>query len=93
MQNFLIRFAAETAILNSDTDVRGVIILVVNIFSVLIGIAGIIGIVWVGIQYMTAGGSEEKTRKAKRRLFEIILGLALYAASYAILNWLLPNFN
>lgn len=93
MQNFLIRFAAETAILDSNKGIQGVIMLVVNILSVLIGIVGVIGIVYVGIQYMTAGGNEEKTRKAKRRLFEIIIGLAAYAAGYAFLSWLLPNFN
>lgn len=93
MQDFLIRFAAETAILDGDKGIQGVIMLVVNILSVLIGVVGVIGIVVVGIQYMTAGGSEEKTRKAKRRLFEIIIGLAAYAAGYALLSWLLPNFN
>ena len=97
MQDFLIRFAAETAILHDNNgnslDIQGVIMLVVNILSVLIGVVGVIGIVVVGIQYMTAGGNEEKTRKAKRRLFEIVIGLAAYAAGYALLSWLLPNFN
>lgn len=68
-----------------------VIKLVVNIFSILVGIAGIIGIVVVGIQYITAGGNEEQTRKAKRRLFEIIIGLVAYAAVYALAQWLLPS--
>ena len=58
-----------------------------------VGILGVLGITIVGIQYLTAGGNEEKTRKAKRRLFEIVLGLAVYVAIYAILQWLLPGFN
>lgn len=93
MQDFLIRFAAETAILDGDKGIQGVIMLIINILSVLIGIVGVIGIVYMGVQYMTAGGNEEKTRKAKRRLFEIVIGLAAYAAGYALLSWLLPNFN
>lgn len=93
MQNFLIKFAAETAILNGDQGIKGVIELVVNILSVLVGVVGIIGIVIVGIQYMTAGGNEEKTRKAKRRLFEIVIGMVAYALIAVALNWLLPNFN
>ena len=64
-----------------------------NIVSILIGIAGIIGIVIVGIQYLTAGGNEEQTRKAKRRLYEIIIGIAMYALIYALLSWLLPGFD
>lgn len=93
MQDFLIRFAAETAILDGNQGIEGVIRLVIDIFSILIGIVGVIGIVVVGVQYMTAGGNEEKTRKAKRRLFEIVIGLAAYAAGYALLSWLLPNFT
>ena len=73
--------------------IKCVVILVVNILSVLVGIVGIIGIVIVGIQYLTAGGNEEQTRKAKRRLFEIVIGLMAYAVMAAFLNWLLPGFN
>ena len=70
-----------------------VIRLVINILSVLVGILGVIGIVVVGLQYLTAGGNEEQTRKAKRRLFEIIIGIAAYIALASILNWLLPTFS
>lgn len=93
MQYFLTKFAAETAILDGSQGIKGVIVFVVNILSVLVGVVGIIGIVIVGIQYMTAGGNEEKTRKAKRRLFEIVIGMVAYALIAVVLNWLLPNFN
>ena len=58
-----------------------------------IGILGVVGITIVGIQYLTAGGNEEKTRKAKRRLYEIVIGLVAYVLIYAFLQWLLPNFD
>ena len=96
-------FGAEAAILTkcaaegeNSQNGQGIICVigvVVDILSVLVGVAGVIGIVYVGIQYMTAGGNEEKTRKAKRRLFEIVIGVAAYAAGYALLKWLLPGFN
>lgn len=70
-----------------------VVKLVVNIMSVLVGVVGIIGIVIVGIQYLTAGGNEDQTRKAKRRLFEIIIGLVAYAFIYAIAQWILPTLG
>lgn len=66
---------------------------VVNIMSVGVGILGVIGITVVGVQYLTAGGNEEKTRTAKRRIFEIVIGLVAYAAAYALLYWLLPGFS
>ena len=66
---------------------------VVNIMTVGVGVLGIIGITIVGIQYLTAGGSEEKTRTAKRRMFEIIIGLVAYVVAYSLLVWLIPDFN
>lgn len=72
--------------------IKCVVKLVANIMSVIIGIAGIIGIVVVGIQYLTAGGNEEQTRKAKRRLLEIVIGVGVYALAYSLLNWLLPGY-
>lgn len=65
----------------------------VDILSVGVGVLAFIGISVSGIQYLTAGGSEEKTRKAKRRMLEIVIGLALYAIIYAIRKWLLPSFG
>lgn len=77
---------------NGDSVIE-ILNLVVNIMSIGIGILGVIGITIVGIQYLTAGGSEEKTRKAKRRMFEIVLGLVAYVVIYALLKWLLPEFG
>lgn len=66
---------------------------VVDVMTVGIGVLGVLGITIVGIQYLTAGGSEEKTRKAKRRMFEIIIGLVAYVLIYALLKWLVPGFK
>lgn len=70
-----------------------IIALVVNILTVGIGVVGTIGIVISGLQYLTAGGNEEQTRKAKRRIFEIVIGFAAYAVIYLALYFLLPNFS
>ena len=91
--------AVDAAILKGVCECGGgestkeVLKLVVDIMSVLIGILGVIGITITGVQYLTAGGSEEKTRKAKRRMLEIVIGLAAYAVLYALLTWLLPGFD
>ena len=92
-------YAAEcnTVLIPCDESGKGSIYnlveLIINIASVAAGVLAAIGITVVGIQYLTAGGNEEKTRKAKRRMLEIVIGLAVYAVFAAILNWLLPNFN
>lgn len=78
----------------SDSNgIQCILVLVVEIMSVGVGILGVIGISVSGIQYLTAGGNEEQTRKAKRRIFEIVIGIAAYVVIYALLKWLLPSFN
>ena len=84
----------ETNLIQCDENedpVCHILELIVEIMSIGIGILGVIGIVVSGIQYLTAGGNEEKTRKSKRRLFELVIGLALFAALAAVVNWLNPG--
>lgn len=100
--NGVTTFGAQAAILtgcaseeDSGSNGAGVICilnLVIEIMTIGIGILGVLGITIVGIQYLTAGGSEEKTRKAKRRMFEIMIGLLAYVVIYGLLKWLLPGF-
>ena len=81
----------ETSIIEckeGEDGIEHILDLVIEIMSIGVGILGVVGITIVGIQYLTAGGSEEKTRKAKRRLVEILIGLALYAVMAALLTWL-----
>ena len=76
-----------------DEGINHVLNLVVDIMTIGIGVLGVLGITIVGIQYLTAGGNEEQTRKAKRRMYEIVIGLVAYVLVYALLNWLIPNFQ
>lgn len=80
----------ETAILECDSGdgVKHILRLVVDIMTMGVGILGVLGITIVGIQYLTAGGSEEKTRKAKQRILEIVIGVALFVALAAIIKFL-----
>ena len=67
--------------------------LVMTILTAGIGIAAVIGIAISGIIYLTAKGDVAKTTKAKRRIYEIVIGLAVYAVIWALLTFLLPEFN
>ena len=75
------------------SDIMRILNLIVSIMTIGVGILGVLGITVVGIQYLTAGGNEEQTRKAKRRLFEIVIGLVAYVLIYALLSWLVPDFH
>ena len=83
----------DTLIISCADDESGIghiLSLIINIASIGVGILAVIGITIVGIQYLTAGGNEEQTRKAKRRMFEIIIGIIVYVLIGALLQWLLP---
>lgn len=67
--------------------------LVMTIMTIGIGVLAVISISLAGITYATAGGNVAKTTKAKRRIYETIIGLVAYAAIFAILTFLLPEFN
>lgn len=67
------------------------IILTVMTFGV--GIAGTIGIVIAGIQYSTAKDNDQQIAKAKMRIFQIVIGMVIWATLYTALKWLLPGFN
>ena len=64
---------------------------VVDILSMGVVIVGVIGVTIAGTTYLTAKDSEEKTRKAKNRIFEIVIGLVAYAVLYVGVQWLLPG--
>ena len=77
----------------SGSSVWSILRLVVEIMSIGVGILGVVGITVVGVQYLTAGGSEEKATKAKRRMYEIVIGLAAYAVLSGVIMWLMPSFT
>ena len=73
--------------------VKDLLMIIVDIMTVGVGILGVVGVVIVGIQYLTASGSEEKTRKAKRRLFEIVIGVAAFVLIGTLIKFLIPSIN
>lgn len=65
--------------------------LILTIVTWGVGIAATVGLVWTSIKYIMSSGDPGKTAQAKMRILEIVIGLALYASLWAILNWLLPG--
>lgn len=65
--------------------------LVIDTLTIGVGIASAIGIVLSGITYLTAGGNEARTVVAKKRIYEIVIGLAVFVVLWAFLNFLLPG--
>lgn len=61
--------------------------LIGNIIAVLLSVLGIIFVVLVvyaGFLYLTAGGEDDKVKKAKKLLTQSVIGLVIIVAAYAI---------
>ena len=86
---------ASTGILGCDNGGDGgifyIIHLVVNILTIGVGILSVIGISIFGIQYLTSRDNQTQNEKAKRRLYEIIIGLGCFVLLWAIVQWLFPS--
>lgn len=84
----------ETSILSCGDDDSGVyhiLRIVLDIFSIGVGILGVIGITLAGVQLMTAGDDAQKAVKSKRRLAEIAIGLVCYILLFGTISWLFPG--
>lgn len=56
--------------------------------NVLLGVAGVISfffLLWGGIQWILAGGDKEGTEKARKRITNALIGLAIVFSAYALL--------
>ena len=62
--------------------------LMIDVLTIGVGVLGIVGISVVGIQYLMAGENEIKVKRSKNRMFEILIGLTVYAIVTVVLKWL-----
>jgi len=54
-----------------------------------LGIAAVVVIMIGGFKWVTAGGEEEKVKKAKKYIFQGLIGLVIVLAAYAIATFAL----
>lgn len=65
---------------------------IANLIRVGLGFLGIVAVVIVligGFKWVTAGGEEEKAKKAKKYIFQGLAGLVIVLAAYAIATFAL----
>lgn len=73
---------------------RGVSIamLIAQVFRIMLSLAGgvfLIILLFGGFTYMSAGGNDEGTTKAKKIMVNAVVGLIITVASYGIGSWIL----
>ena len=75
---------------SNATDSPGIESVIINILNAVIAISGLVAAVFViigGIQYMTSSGDAGKVKKAKDTILYALIGIAVCALAYAIVNW------
>lgn len=100
MNNILTFIAASdcppTAILKVDGCDNGeaifnILAIALNIATFGVAAAGIIGVIISGYQYMSARDNAGAVAKAKNRILQIVIGLAIWALFWGVLQFLLPG--
>lgn len=59
---------------------------VVTIFSVIVGAASVVMLIYGGFRYITSGGATEKVGDAKKTIIYAIIGLVIVALAQVIVN-------
>lgn len=69
-------------------------ITVANIINVAMGLLGIVAVCIIllgGFKWMTAGGSEDKVKEAKKLIVAGVVGLAIILCAFAIANFVVGS--
>lgn len=74
-----------------DNGVWGVLIIALNILTAGIGVVAVGGLIFAGITYATASNNQNQVTKAKEMIFNVVVGLVLYAFMYSFAQFLIPG--
>jgi hypothetical protein len=85
--------ADGTAPADANKKVNDTITLVINIFSIVVGIVAVIMIVLGGLKYITSGGDSNNITSAKNTILYAIVGLVVVALAQFIVRFVLGKVN
>lgn len=68
------------------TDIGVLISRTISVAFIIAGILTFAFLVWGGIDWLTSGGDKTKTESARNRITAALVGLAIVAASWAIMK-------
>lgn len=69
---------------------------IASIIRVVLSLLGIVALVIIlagGFKWMTAGGSDEKVKEAKKMIFQGIIGLAIVLSAFAISKFVIESLT
>lgn len=74
---------------DAEGRVQGIIELVINIFSLVVGIVAVIMIIVGGLKYITSGGDSGNVTGAKNTILYAVIGLVVVALAQFIVRFVL----
>ncbi|HEY1085885.1 MAG TPA: hypothetical protein VGE34_04130 [Candidatus Saccharimonadales bacterium] len=74
-----------------DNAVWSILLLVINILSAGVGLVAIGGLVYASILYSSAQNNSGQVTKAKETIFNVILGMVMFALMWSFLQFLIPG--
>jgi hypothetical protein len=77
----------------SDQTLQQTIASIINVALGLLGVIALVIILAGGFEWMTAGGNEEKTTEARKRIIAGVIGLAIILSAYAIAQFVLRSLS
>ncbi len=78
---------SQGANMGQPSDPRYIVAIIIRAALGLLGTIFLVLTIYAGFLWMTAAGSEEKVSKAKKLLFDGVIGIAIILAAYS-LTWL-----
>src|SRR3989344_3048263 len=68
------------------TDLGKLVSSLASVALIISGILVFLYLVWGGVEWITSGGDKTKTEKAQQRITSAVIGLAIVAASWALIR-------
>lgn len=77
---------------NTDgSGIKYILDIILNVLTFGVGSAAVIGFIISAYQYITARDNSGQVLKAKTRMLQIVIGLAIYALFWVVIKLLLPG--
>lgn len=77
----------------SQEQLNDIIALVINIFSIIVGVAAVIMIIIGGLRYIISGGDSGNVTSAKNTILYAIIGLVVVALAQFIVRFVLGRVS
>jgi hypothetical protein len=74
-------------------DIRVVIVRILNYVLSFVGLIAVGFLIWAGFLYLTSGGNEEQSGKAKKLILQVIIGIIIILLSWVIVNTIITQLS